>query len=176
MIKAFVHSIGVWDALLCVKVFQMSGRVLFDPLMLAFSRIGDGYFYPIIGLAVFILDPESAKTFVGAGLLAYPLELILYKTLKESIRRSRPFEVVDGIRQRINPPDQFSFPSGHSAAAFLMASLLAWHYPQIALASFFIAGLIAFSRVYNGVHYPGDVLAGCLLGTLSARFGLWLMA
>ncbi len=68
-----------------------------------------------------------------------------------------------------------SFPSGHAATSFACAALLAWLTPLPKVALFGLAALIAFSRVYVGVHYPLDVLGGAALG-LAIATALRLLA
>jgi undecaprenyl-diphosphatase len=72
-------------------------------------------------------------------------------------------------------PTSGSFPSGHSASSFACAALLAWLTPLPKVPLFVLAALIAFSRVYNGVHYPLDVLGGAALG-LALATALRLLA
>ena len=64
----------------------------------------------------------------------------------------------------LEAPSTFSFPSGHATVAFASATILALAVPRLRWPLFALAALIAFSRVYVGVHYPGDVLAGAVLG------------
>ena len=77
--------------------------------------------------------------------------------------RHRPFE------HRLGPPvSSSSFPSGHSATSFACATVLAAFAPRLRVPLFALAALIAISRLYNGVHYPTDVLAGAALGAVTA--------
>ena len=67
-------------------------------------------------------------------------------------------------------PTSGSFPSGHTASAFAFATAVTADLPQLALPLFGLATVVGYSRVHNGVHYPGDVMAGAVLG-LSHRHG-----
>ena len=90
--------------------------------------------------------------------------------VKQVFRRQRPF--ISIVRAIVvgRKPGNFSFPSGHSAAAFGGATLLRRHVPKRYWPALYgVAGLTAFSRVYMGAHYPGDVLIGAVSGTLLAE-------
>jgi membrane-associated phospholipid phosphatase len=73
----------------------------------------------------------------------------------------------------VRMPISSSFPSGHSAAAFAFAAGIANTQPQVALPLRALAALVAYSRVHTGVHYPGDVVAGSLIGVSLARLTTW---
>lgn len=128
------------------------------------SRSGDGPFYIFITLIILLLDPHQSMAFLGAGLLAYAGEVSLYLVLKNTIKRDRPAARIETYQAWITPSDQFSFPSGHTAAAFVFACLLLQFYPLFAIPAFIWASLIGASRVLLGVHYPSDIAAGALLG------------
>jgi membrane-associated phospholipid phosphatase len=83
--------------------------------------------------------------------------------MKQTVRRRRPVHAVPEDR-RLKQPGSSSFPSGHAASAAAFAGVVGREIPQLWLPVNALAGTVAFSRVYTGVHYPGDVLAGWLLG------------
>lgn len=84
---------------------------------------------------------------------------------KWSVRRPRPLlEGVPTVRQLATQPQTTSFPSGHSASAFAFTAGLALEAPVWGAALAPVAASVAFSRVYTGVHYPSDVVAGAALG------------
>jgi undecaprenyl-diphosphatase len=88
--------------------------------------------------------------------------------IKAATDRPRPFEDIAEPGPLITATVGSSFPSGHAATSFAGAVVLATAVRRAAPALFVLAGAIAFSRVYVGVHYPSDVLAGMALGSLVA--------
>jgi len=144
------------------------------PVSRFISRLGDGVLYLLLGLGFALWEPERGAVFLEVGLIAFALELPLYLLLKNTIRRDRPCHRLAGFRAVIEPSDRFSFPSGHAAAAFLFATVLASFYPSLAPAVFTVAAMIGLARVLLGVHYPTDIAAGALLGICSGAFALHL--
>ena len=88
--------------------------------------------------------------------------------IKAYFRRRRPFISIIQAIVIGKKPGTWSFPSGHSASAFGGAWLLNRKFPRLSVLTYPIAGLVAFSRIYLGDHYPGDVTSGSLLGMLFA--------
>jgi membrane-associated phospholipid phosphatase len=93
--------------------------------------------------------------------------------IKAYFRRRRPFITIIQAIVIGKKPGTWSFPSGHSAAAFAGATLLRRYYPHSKPMLYLVASLVAFSRIYLGDHYPGDVMSGSLCGiflsTISRR-------
>ena len=86
------------------------------------------------------------------------------KILKTFFERPRPVAVI----LRVAEQGSYSFPSGHSVTMFFITTYLALFFPRIRYFVMFLAVLTALSRVYVGVHYPGDVTAGAIVGMLLA--------
>jgi undecaprenyl-diphosphatase len=89
--------------------------------------------------------------------------------IKSLFRRRRPF--IDVVRALVigRRPDGWSFPSGHTAAAFSGAWIVSTIWPKRAPIFFGLAASVGFSRIYVGAHYPGDVLSGAALGMVIAE-------
>ncbi|WP_323066059.1 phosphatase PAP2 family protein [Aeromonas jandaei] len=123
------------------------------------SRTGDGPLYAVLA-ALLWWQGEGERELVKLALLAFAIELPLYLLLKNSLKRQRPV----GLPVFITPSDRYSLPSGHTAAAFLMATILAIGFPLWAPLLFGWAALVGASRLLLGVHYLSDLVAGALLG------------
>lgn len=85
--------------------------------------------------------------------------------LKKLIGRPRPCHELLDLRLLINCGSGKSFPSSHAVNNFAAAMVLGWHYRKQAWIFFTIAAMVAFSRVYCGVHYPLDITGGAIIGT-----------
>ena len=126
------------------------------------SRIGSlGAVWIAIGIVLALL--WRRPSLVLAVVIAVGAADLLTALIKEAVPRHRPFEHQLGPSER-----NHSFPSGHTATAFAGATVLSAFAPRYRPAFYALACLIGFSRLYNGVHYPTDVVAGGVLGAATA--------
>lgn len=104
---------------------------------------------------------------------AYLVSSIIIRSTKRIIDRQRPFEKYAFIIKRDDEGGGLSFPSGHASAAFCTATSIALRYHKwyFVVPSYLFATSVAWARMYQGVHYPSDVLAGALVGAGSAWLG-----
>ncbi|MDR0787686.1 MAG: phosphatase PAP2 family protein [Gemmatimonadota bacterium] len=155
------------DERILLSVVSRRGR-MGDGFMRAVSRFGDAT--TTVGVAIFLLLMDGTAGVGAQVAVALVVSHLMVQLLKRTLTRQRPTLPV-GYESLIRAPDRFSFPSGHSAAAASVAIPLALFLPPSAgFVCLGLATLVGFSRCYLGVHYPGDVLAGWLLGVLGVVF------
>lgn len=142
-----------------------------DAAMPIISMLGNAGAIWIACAVVLLLIPKTRR--VGVVLaVSLALEAICCNfILKPLVARIRPFDMNTAAQLLISAPKDFSFPSGHTGAAFAAASALFFSKNRLWIPSLILAILIAFSRLYLYVHYPTDVLGGALLGILSGWLG-----
>lgn len=93
-----------------------------------------------------------------------------YETIKFAIKRPRPFLALENVRLVVGAYQGYSFPSGHAAIIFCIATVMAMRYPNLKYPALAMAVIVSLSRVYLGLHYPSDVIAGGILGVSIAYF------
>ncbi|MCK9409329.1 MAG: phosphatase PAP2 family protein [Bacteriovoracaceae bacterium] len=169
----FIVHIQRWDERTILRIIAKRGLSL-TKFMKFVSMVGDGFVWAILAVLFYVFTDVSL-TWLYVGLSAFSVELICYKLIKQSTTRKRPFRVNACIENLVVPQDEYSFPSGHTAAATVAALLFSTAVPVFI--PFFVAMtiLIGLSRIYLGVHYPTDVLMGFTLGVLSFSFASFIL-
>lgn len=140
-----------------------------DNIMKFITSLGDkGIMWG--GAAVLLAASEKHKiTGIKLGLSQGIGAVLTNLTTKNAVRRPRPFDVIKGLKTLIPPPTDWSFPSGHTTSSISAGTVLLMKMPKhIGIPAFITGLLISASRVYIGVHYPSDVVAGAAAGVISA--------
>ena len=153
---------------------------IFDNIMPIVTHFG-GFKVLVVVLIVIILyahlkGKKTLRRLTILALIAFLCSDIVTAILKHVIREPRPFVSLDNVRLLISENDPLSFPSGHTTSTLSvvtfyilnMKDLVKKHYMIIDAVLVIFAIVIPFSRMYVGVHYPGDVLAGAVIGIIGA--------
>lgn len=153
-----IHNLDLRTFEWCLK---RKNRILAITISRASSRSADGPLYILTGVLVLLLQEWYLACLMAGGFLA---ERSCYTLFKGFFKRNRPPAAIPGFCSVIEPTDQFSFPSGHTSAAFLVACIFASAFPWAAWLLYPWAITVGISRVVLGVHFPSDVIAGAGLG------------
>ena len=121
----------------------------------------------LLGLVFRTRWPGVFQAALAIGLAA----LLADSAAKPLIARHRPFVSYIGVELLAKPQRSGSFPSTHAAGAFAGAFALARVFPEVRIL-WVMAALVAFARVYVGVHYPLDVIGGAVIGLAAAAFAM----
>lgn len=163
-------ALGAADRWLLLKINRDWTAPALDKTMPVFTNLQKVPWF-IYGVAPAVLAlwlwkgrKRALKVLVVAALAAGSSDFIAFRVIKPLVARPRPEYSVPGVDVRVPNGGRDGFPSNHASNAAAAAFVLSSAYPGGTLAFAALAGLIAYSRVYVGAHYPGDVLAGLALG------------
>jgi len=127
--------------------------------------------YILVGLAIWILWKEKKAGLlflVFIGLTLTITDQFSSRLLKEVVGRVRPCHVLENVHMLTDCNTSYSFPSSHAVNIFAAAFFLAQPFRRMAPVFYAIAAVVAYSRVYIGIHYPMNVLGGAMIGLLIA--------
>ena len=159
----------------CLRANRACARRQVRACFAAASRLGDGVFWYVLMAALVLLDGIDGLAASVHHALTGGIALLLYKGLKRWTRRPRPFASDVRIHAWVAPLDEFSFPSGHTLHAVAFTIVADAHYPVLAWLLVPFTATVAASRVVLGLHFPSDVLAAIVIGSVLATASL-LMA
>ena len=148
---------------------SLRGGIL-DPIMVFITHLGDkGLFWTVLTLALMCFR-KTRKAGVTSAIAMVIGLIVANLILKNWVARIRPYELVDGLNLMIEKQHDFSFPSGHATNSFACAWVLFRELKKpYGIAALILAILIAFSRLFVGVHYPTDIFVGIAIGICAAE-------
>ena len=133
--------------------------------MILATRAGDRWLWYVLSVLVGVFGPSSTRyAALTAAWMACGAGAILFLALKKLTGRKRPNALVPHCWATLLPPDQFSFPSGHTITAFAFTVVMGSFYPSLIGVVLFCALSVAMSRIILGMHFLSDVVAGAILG------------
>lgn len=132
--------------------------------MIAATRGGDGWLWYGQGGILLLIGGWQRFSAAEAAALACGTGILLFQVLKRVIGRQRPSALARRDWARLLPPDEFSFPSGHTISAFAFAVAVSAFFPALLPWFLFCAISVGASRIVLGMHFLSDVVAGCAIG------------
>lgn len=148
-----------------------------SPILITITKLGNvGFIWILISLL--LLCFKKTRWAGAAGILGLAFSLVFNNWfLKNLVARTRPYELVEGLQLLGAKATDFSFPSGHTGSSFaasvaICTTLKGGRAKWLFLA---LAVLIAFTRLYIGIHYPTDVLCGAVTGAICGAAAAWFI-
>ncbi len=149
---------------------------LLNDIMIFITTLGNGGMIWIAATIILLIPKKTRKVGIMSAMALLASLIINNNIVKNLVQRPRPYMTFQDIRILIPTPSEFSFPSGHTSSSFAAASVFYRHLPKkLGVPAVVLAGLIGFSRLYVGVHYPTDVIAGVIMGILLSYLAEFLI-
>ena len=145
----------------------------FDKFFSLLTNVNNWYITYIIllGLLFFKGGRVGKISVLGILILITITDQTSHKILKELFERARPCNVLSDVLTPLGCTGSYSFPSNHAVNNFAAAAFFTKLYPRYKSVLFITASLVALSRVYLGLHYPSDIIAGAGIGFVFGYFG-----
>ncbi len=160
-----MDAFNLWESGIVLYVQENLRFDFLTPIMQVITMLADEGIVPIALSILFLFFRKTRKLGVTCGVSLFIEYLMINVTIKHLVGRPRPYAVNEAIHYITTRPSDNSFPSGHTGGAFAFASVLLYMLPKkVGIPVIIVATLIGISRLYLGVHYPTDILAGCIIG------------
>lgn len=173
--NTFLQSVQNLDGEILLQIQQHLRTDMLTPFMKIVTFLGNGGWFWILCAVVLLAVPKTRKTGYAAVLSLIFGVIVTNLLLKNIVARPRPFAEIEALIPLIAKPTDFSFPSGHTTASFAVALVMLRMLPKkIGIPAVVLAALVAFSRLYLGVHYPTDVLAGFVVALVGSSLAVWV--
>jgi len=159
------------DYLIFQKLNSFVGKWPLLDSLAVFSAEYLGYFLILILFMYFLKDSKKYKPILIKSLLAaFFSRFVVAEIIRLFWERQRPFIVENNVNLLLEHSASPSFPSGHAAFFFAFSAMVYFYNKKTGILFLIASFLVSISRVYGGIHWPSDILAGALVGIISAYF------
>lgn len=171
-----LQSIQQLDGEILLLIQRYLRTDMLTPFMKSVTFLGNGGWFWILCAVVLLAVPKTRKTGYAVALSLIFGAIVTNLLLKNIVARPRPFAEIEALIPMITKPKDFSFPSGHTTASFAVALVMLRMLPKkFGIPAVVLAALVAFSRLYLGVHYPTDVLTGFVIALVGSMLSVWIV-
>lgn len=171
----FLSSIQNFNIYLFYLINNSLSNNFLNTILPYFTELGSFLFLLTLCVIIFIIGGKKGKKVAIMGLLGIGLTSLLFLIIKPLVGEPRPFLSLAHVNLLVVETGVYSFPSGHTSLIFTLATILGLNYEfkifkrkiLFIYPALIIAGIVGFSRIYVGVHYPFDIIGGMILGIIS---------
>jgi undecaprenyl-diphosphatase len=175
MLDGLIGTLNHWDILIFYLININLQNHVFDVIMPIITSLGYFSIWILACVLLYIFGGEKGRNVALVCIVALVFGYFLTEILKYIVARPRPYAVLEGVRV-LAMTGGYSWPSGHTVASFIGAIIIGRGYSftirgksyKLIYPLLAFAVLVGFSRIYNGVHYPFDVISGALIGIFCA--------
>lgn len=168
----WINHLHQFECDLFLSLNRQFDRQILNVFFRKITHLGGASLTIILTLMIILITDMPIRMWAIQSALALGLSHIPVSIIKKAYPRSRPYLSVSTARVTANPLKDHSFPSGHTTAIFALVTPYIIHTPLLGIVLFPLALCVGMSRVFLGLHYPSDVLAGAILGS---TFGLLMV-
>lgn len=178
-----MEQLAALDANILLFIQDNIRNPVLTAIMRPITHLGDKGIFWIILTLILLAFRKTRKAGICSMFALLFMVVLNNGIIKHLVDRIRPYEVIESLKILVAKPDDASFPSGHTASSFASCTALLLSLPMVTdrrrarictVAAYILAVLIAFSRLYVGVHYPTDVLGGIVIGILCGVAGYFV--
>lgn len=166
----FIEWLSTYDRKLFFTINHRMSHIILDKVLTRITHLGGAIFSSTLTLLIWILAAEPWSTVGLQSFVALVVSHIPVAILKRTLQRLRPYLALKGANTFPKPLTDHSFPSGHTTAIFAFTVPFMIAIPWLTFILLPLAMLVGISRIYLGLHYPSDVLAGAFVGTVAGIF------
>jgi len=168
MVNRFVTWVASHDKRIFLLINQQLRCKILDVILPKITHLGGALITITSLLAIIAFTKDEIRFWSIEAILSLSLSHVVVHVIKKIYRRIRPYNKLEFVNLSSNPLRDYSFPSGHTTAAFAVAVVFSMHSTVLAIILLPLAVLVGISRIYLGLHYPTDCIIGALLGLVSS--------